>query len=98
MRDDLTRRQTDPAQLEKFVRIIQAVPSLMRVLEGARRLNLQSGFNRVAPLGSAKEEDGGNVAVWARSMIDDLSAIGIDEMKRSGFEPAVIVETSLNNF
>lgn len=34
----------------------------------------------------------------ALSLIDDLSADAIAEMAQSGFEPAVVVETSLNNF
>jgi len=32
------------------------------------------------------------------SLIDDLSAEAIERMKAEGFEPAVVVETSLNNF
>jgi hypothetical protein len=32
------------------------------------------------------------------SLIDDLTAEGIERMKAEGFEPAVVVETSLNNF
>src|SRR5216684_2776499 len=32
------------------------------------------------------------------SLIDDLSAEAIDRMKAEGFEPAVVVETSTNNF
>jgi hypothetical protein len=32
------------------------------------------------------------------SLIDDLSAEAIERMKVDGFEPAVVVETSLNNF
>jgi hypothetical protein len=34
----------------------------------------------------------------ALSLIDDLSAGALTEMNRSGFEPAVVVETSPNNF
>src|SRR5712664_2036085 len=34
----------------------------------------------------------------ALSLIDDLSAEAIERMKAEGFEPAVIVETSPNNF
>jgi hypothetical protein len=34
----------------------------------------------------------------ALSLIDDLSAEAIDRMKAEGFEPAVVVETSPNNF
>src|ERR1700737_1347482 len=36
--------------------------------------------------------------VHALSLIDDLSAEAIERMKVEGFEPAVVVETSLNNF
>src|SRR6266436_7049851 len=32
------------------------------------------------------------------SLIDDLAAEAIERMKTEGFEPAVVVETSLNNF
>jgi hypothetical protein len=32
------------------------------------------------------------------SLIDDLSAAAIERMKAEGYEPAVVVETSLNNF
>lgn len=32
------------------------------------------------------------------SLVDDVSQAGVTEMKRSGFEPALIVETSSNNF
>jgi hypothetical protein len=34
----------------------------------------------------------------ALSLIDDLSAEAIERMKAEGFEPAVVVETSPNNF
>ena len=34
----------------------------------------------------------------ALSLIDDLSAVAIERMKAEGFEPAVVVETSPNNF
>jgi hypothetical protein len=36
--------------------------------------------------------------VHALSLIDDLSAEAIERMKAEGFQPAVVVETSLNNF
>ena len=32
------------------------------------------------------------------SLIDDLSAEAVERMKATGFDPAVVVETSLNNF
>ena len=39
-------------------------------------------------------------AEWphALSLIDDLRADTIEEMGKTGFEPAVVVETSPNNF
>ena len=36
--------------------------------------------------------------VHSLSLLDDLTAEAIERMKAEGFEPAVVVETSLNNF
>jgi hypothetical protein len=62
------------------------IPSALRWL---RRENARGAHIFVRPAGPDQ---------LSFSLIDDLSAEGIAEMKRTGFEPSIVVETSPGNF
>ena len=70
-----------------FLRRDQSVEQICKRTKSFRRENARGGHIFVRP-------------EWphALSLIDDVGADALEEMGKTGFEPAVVVETSPNNF
>jgi RepB DNA-primase from phage plasmid len=60
---------------------------VLKSLLWLRRENFHLGHIYVRPLG-----------VHGLSLVDDLTAVAVAEMKAQGYEPAVVIETSPGNF
>jgi hypothetical protein len=72
---------------EMILREGQGAPEIEATIKWLRHENAKGAHIYVRPAG-----------IHGLSLIDDLSAEAIERMKAEGFEPAVIVETSPNNF
>src|SRR6202158_3795481 len=72
---------------EMILREGQAATEIEEAIKWLRHENAKGAHIYVRPAG-----------LHALSLIDDLSAEAIERMKAEGFEPAVVVETSPNNF
>src|ERR1700687_5107758 len=72
---------------EMILREGQAATEIEEAIKWLRHENPKGAHIYVRPAG-----------LHALSLIDDLSAEAIERMKAEGFEPAVVVETSPNNF
>src|SRR5271170_4663943 len=60
---------------------------ILKAILWLRRENLYGAHNYVRPAG-----------IHGLSLVDDLTAAAVSRMKREGYEPAVVVETSIGNF
>jgi hypothetical protein len=72
---------------EMILREGQGAIEIQKAIKWLRHENAKGAHIYVRPAG-----------LHALSLIDDLSAEAIERMKAEGFEPAVVVETSPNNF
>src|SRR5260370_27462298 len=72
---------------EMILREEQGVIEIDKAIKWLRHENAKGAHIYIRPAG-----------LHALSLIDDLSPEAIERMKAEGFEPAVVVETSPNNF
>src|SRR6516165_4394248 len=72
---------------EMILREGQSAADIENAIKWLRHENAKGAHIYIRPAG-----------LHALSLVDDLGADAIDRMKVEGFEPAVIVETSPNNF
>jgi hypothetical protein len=78
------------------------------IRRGAGEMILREGQGAIEIEGAIKwlrHENGKGAHIYIRpagthslSLVDDLTAYAIDQMKADGFEPTVVVETSPSNF
>jgi len=106
------RGEKSAAIVERLVRVQLRAMGCERFELGIRRdageMILREGQGAIEIEGAIKwlrHENAKGAHIYVRpagthrlSLIDDLSAEAIERMKAEGFEPAVVVETSLNNF
>ena len=75
------------AEGEMIVRAGQSGVDIEKAIKWLRHENAKGAHIYIRPDG-----------LHTLSLIDDLSSEAVERMKAAGFEPAVVVETSLNNF
>jgi hypothetical protein len=106
------RGEKSAAIVERLVRVQLRAMGCERFELGIRRdageMILREGQSAIEIEGAIKwlrHENAKGAHIYVRpaglhalSLIDDLSAEAIERMKADGFEPAVVVETSPNNF
>jgi len=95
----LVREQLRAMGCERFDLGIRRVAGEMILREGQGAIEIEGAIKWL------RHENGKGAHIYIRpagthslSLIDDLNADAIERMKAEGFEPAVVVETSPNNF
>src|SRR5580693_6077548 len=95
----LVREQLRAMGCERFDLGIRRVAGEMILREGQGAIEIEGAIKWL------RHENGKGAHIYIRpagthslSLVDDLSADAIEQMKAEGFEPSVVVETSPNNF
>src|ERR1700722_16879511 len=95
----VVRAQLRAISCERFDLGIRRDAGEMILREGQRAIEIEEAIKWL------RHENGKGAHIYIRpagthslSLIDDLTADTIERMKAEGFEPAVVVETSPNNF